>query len=164
MLGPLQSWGCGSTQHSSRSPAALHHLRGSERQWLQGKRHCGWRWSRGRRQRAVRGRWMQDTLIGGLNSVGKFVPYDTWRHLKMRKWILQPLEEEPSRPGGLHVQSPCCRSTLRSRSRQEALREERKAGISSQRQQQCRAGCATGPEIGPRRGLTFPHVGALERR
>ena len=25
---------------------------------------------------------------------------------------MQPLEEEPSRPGELHVQSPCCRSTL----------------------------------------------------
>ena len=25
---------------------------------------------------------------------------------------MQPLEEEPSRLGGLHVQSPCCRSTL----------------------------------------------------
>ena len=25
---------------------------------------------------------------------------------------MQPLEEEPSRPGGLPVQSPCCRSTL----------------------------------------------------
>ena len=25
---------------------------------------------------------------------------------------MQPLEEEPSRLGGLHVQSSCCRSTL----------------------------------------------------
>ena len=25
---------------------------------------------------------------------------------------MQPLEDEPSRLGGLHVQSPCCRSTL----------------------------------------------------
>ena len=25
---------------------------------------------------------------------------------------MQPLEEEPSRLGGLHVQRPCCRSTL----------------------------------------------------
>ena len=162
MVGPPLVLRYSSTQHSSRSPAALHHLRGSERQWLQRKKRSGRRWSRGRRQRAVG--WRQDTLIGGLNSAGKFVPCDTWRHLKKREWILQPLEEEPSRPGELHVRSPCCRSTLRSRSRQEALREERKEGISSQRQQQCRAGCATGPETGPRRGLAFPQVGALERR
>ena len=60
---------------------------------------------------------------------------------------MQPLEEEP--PGW---EGSTCRGSaagahlVRSRSRQEALREERKAGISPQRQQQCGAGCATGPE------------------
>ena len=75
---------------------------------------------------------------------------------------MQPLKEEPSRPGGLPVQSPCCRSTLGQVKEQTGGTEGGKAGISPQRQ--CRAGCATGPETGPRRGLAFPQVGALERR
>ena len=60
------SWssGCNSTQPSSRSLAALHHVRGSERQWSQGKKHSGGRWSRGRRQTTMGGGEGED---GGSN-------------------------------------------------------------------------------------------------
>ena len=60
---------------------------------------------------------------------------------------MQPLEEEPPGWEDSTCRGPAAGAHLvRSRSRQEELREERKAGISPQRQQQCGAGCATGPE------------------
>ena len=48
---------------------------------------------------------------------------------------------------------------VRSRSRKEAFREERKVGICSYRQQQHRTGCATGPRIVAEKGPGFSSNG-----
>ena len=45
---------------------------------------------------------------------------------------MEPLEEEPSRPGGLYVQRPYCRNTLGQVKKQTGDTEgERKARITS---------------------------------
>ena len=56
--------------------------------------------------------------------------------------------------GGHHTERPCSVSKLDLVKKQTGGTEGGKAGISPQRQ--CRAGCATGPEIVARKGLAFP--------
>ena len=104
--------------------------------------------SRGRRQMAIGVREGQTALIFELNSWGSLccvLPEDTWG------WGNESCSHwRKSLPGweGSMCRVPAAGPHLvGSRSRQEALREGRKAWISSYRQQQCGAGCATGPEV-----------------
>lgn len=61
---------------------------------------------------------------------------------------MQPLEEEPSRLGGLHVQSPCCRSTLSQVKKQTGGTEGGEKGRDKFTEAAAVRGCcATGPEI-----------------
>ena len=112
MLGPLLVLGM--QQHTAQLSLSCSSS-SPKREWktMTPKEEALWaKMKQGEKTEGCEGRREQIALIIGLNSQGKSVPCDTWRYLRMRQCITPPQKQEPSRPGRLHVQRPCCRSTL----------------------------------------------------
>ena len=102
--------------------------------------------------------WCSATTFQGEDG-GSDLWYETSRYeeISVLKYLKTPVDEgmNHATTGGRdfqlrrapHREALLHKHTCSDRRRQEVFKEERKIEISSQRQQQCRADCATGPEI-----------------
>ena len=120
---------------------------------------------RGSRQRAAGGGWRQDTLIGGLKSLGKSA-----------LWYLKTPEDEGmnhAATGGRAFQAgrtPCAESLLQEHTWSGQRADRRHWGRKERQGQVHRGSSSVGlvvqpaQRLWPKVGLAFPQVGALERR